>query len=117
MVDGHHMISNISVSCTHSTQTDGTHSWKLSIQSNEGSIGNQPLMWKVGSEGPDKNNKIWKRNTKPKENEVTLEQVLNVIPRDIIMEDTFLGDNTNNQSALVMMTKAVKYQGKCSIWS
>ena len=98
MVDGHHTIGNISVSCTHITQTDGTHTQKLSIKSNKGPIGSQPLMSKFGSEGPDKNNKIWKRNTKPKEDKVTHEQVLNLIPRDIIMEDTSHGDKTDNES-------------------
>ena len=53
------------------------------VFSKGGVIANQPLMCKIGTIPIMKNPHIWKRNVKEQQPEITHENILNLIPRDI----------------------------------
>ena len=63
----------------------------LNVFSNGGVIVNQPLMCKIGTIPIMKNPHIWKRKVKEEHPEITHEDILNLIPKDIMEEP----DNSN----------------------
>ena len=63
----------------------------LNVFSNDGVIGNEPLMCKIGTIPIMQNPHIWKRNVKEYQPEITHDNILNFIPRDIMEEP----DNSN----------------------
>ena len=87
MIDGEYSIGNVSVISTHIERNE-TLSKVLNVMSNGGSSANMPLICKIATTPEDKCSWIWKCNhVQNMKEELTKEELLKFIPRDIVNEE------------------------------
>ena len=86
LVDEKKSVGNIKAKCKITIHCYGQSTRQLFVTSNGGNIGDQPLMCKVKSPAKYKHVKSWKRNIKAKVDDVSCEEVLKLIPRDIMVD-------------------------------
>ena len=86
VVDENKTVGNIKAECKITIDCYGQSNRQLFVTSNGGNIGDQPLICKVKSPAKYKHIKLWKRNIKAKVDDVSREEVLKLIPRDIMVD-------------------------------
>ena len=86
MVDGTHSIGNVTVSTKHNIDNHGTYKCNLCVQSNGDNIASIPLLCNIVSPSRNKHPELWKGSIKPSLPEVTKEEILNLILREILID-------------------------------
>ena len=94
MVPGTYNEGNISITSDISTNVQGNKESKLFIMSNGGNIASEALMCKLATTPKQLNASIWNQSKISKNEEISREQLLEFLPRDII-------ENYNDDTHLI----------------
>ena len=86
MVKGLHQIGNIIVSSKVQSSTEGEKIRKLDVISSGGCLANIPLMCKIATTLKKVCPRIWNKNKMNVEEEITREEIMKFIPRDIVQD-------------------------------
>ena len=110
-VDGHFTDGNITGICKWITNNSSISQQKLFIQSAGGNICDIPLICKVGSPSKKKHPKVWKQQYKIEKIPITRDEVMELIPRNI-MEGDFVISNENEDDNLNIEGSDISYGSK-----
>lgn len=84
MVSGTYKVGNISVTMSSSNKKEGENERKFYIMSNGGNIESEALMCKIATTPKKMNPPIWNQSTKSNNKEISREELMQFLPKDII---------------------------------